>query len=306
MNHAEEEIVDFVSSRRLVFVTSSLSAQEGLRKVRIAYPSNTICCLPLFGALKWKVFEENGLQAEIIQVRSQLAYPAMSSGEVPYVAGVGPASVSATLRGMQSKSRLVRHRRADLLADRPPEFQNVKDLRNKKIALTGLGGTSHVALQISLEAVGENPKNFVYIGMGGAQLLPALESGTVEAALFSPPMLYFAKKKGFRELLDVGSRAKMPLGGLTVMNSTIRNRSDELKRVIKSMQAAKQEILKSKEKSVAMIASFLTSGSRRGGRYLSGLPKNGQRQRRANTRGHRSDHKVPPGRGPIHGSKGNV
>src|SRR2546430_4027487 len=45
--------------------------------------------------------------------------------------------------------------------------------------------------------------------------------------------------------------------GLTVMNSTIRNRADELKRVIKSMQAAKQEILKSKEKSVAMIASFL-------------------------------------------------
>jgi ABC-type nitrate/sulfonate/bicarbonate transport system substrate-binding protein len=114
-----------------------------------------------------------------------------------------------------------------------------------------------VALQVALEAVGENPKNFVYIGIGGAQLLPALESGTVEAALLSPPMLYFAKKKGFRELLDAGSHAKMPLGGLTAMNSTIRNRGDELKRVIKSMQSAKQEILKSKEKSVAMIASFL-------------------------------------------------
>jgi hypothetical protein len=70
-------------------------------------------------------------------------------------------------------------------------------------------------------------------------------------------MLYFAKKKGFRELLDVGSRAKMPLGGLTVMVSTIRNRADELKRVIKSLQSAKQEILKSKEKSVALTASFL-------------------------------------------------
>jgi ABC-type nitrate/sulfonate/bicarbonate transport system substrate-binding protein len=240
-----------------LLITSSLAAQEGLKKVRIAYPSNTICCLPLFGALKWKVFEENGLQAEIIQVRSQLAYPAMSSGEVPYVAGVGPASISATLRGMQSKAVWFATEELIYSLIARPDFHNVKDLRNKKIALTGLGGTSHVALQISLEAVGENQKNFVYIGMGGAQLLPALESGTVEAALLSPPMLYFAKKKGFRELLDVGSRAKMPLGGLTVMNSTIRNRADELKRVIKSMQAAKQEILKSKEKSVAMIASFL-------------------------------------------------
>lgn len=238
-------------------VPSSVAAQEGLKKVRIAYPSNTICCLPLFGALQWKIFEANGLQAEIIQVRSQLAYPAMSSGEVPYVAGVGPASVSATLRGMPSRAVWFATEELIYSLIARPDFHNVKDLRNKKIALTGLGGTSHVSLQIALESVGESPKNFVYLGMGGTQLLPALESGTVDAALLSPPMLYFAKKKGFRELLDVGPRAKMPLGGLTVMVSTIRNRADELKRVIKSLQSAKQEILRSKEKSVAMIASFL-------------------------------------------------
>jgi ABC-type nitrate/sulfonate/bicarbonate transport system substrate-binding protein len=40
-----------------------------------------------------------------------------------------------------------------------PELANIRDLRNKKIGLTGLGGTSDVALQIALEAMGENPKN---------------------------------------------------------------------------------------------------------------------------------------------------
>jgi NitT/TauT family transport system substrate-binding protein len=234
-----------------------LSAQEGAKKIRIAYPDNTICCLPLLAALQWKVFEANGLQAEIIQVRSQIAYPALSSGEVQYVAGVGPASVSATLRGMPSRAVWFATDELIYSLMARPEIQQVKDLRNRKIALTGLGGTSHVALQIALDAVGENPKNFVYLGMGGSQLLPALESGTVDAALLSPPMLYFAKKKGFRELLDVGSRAKMPLGGLTVMLATARNRADELKRVVKSLQAAKQEILRSREKSVALTSSFL-------------------------------------------------
>jgi len=240
-----------------LLLASSLPAQEGLRKIRVAYPDNTICCLPLLAALQWKVFETNGLQAEIIQVRSQIAYPALSSGEVQYVAGVGPASVSATLRGMPSRAVWFATDELIYSLMARPDFQNVKDLRNKKVALTGLGGTSHVALQIALDAVGENPKNFVYLGMGGSQLLPALESGTVDAALLSPPMLYFAKKKGFRELLDVGSRAKMPLGGLTVMLATLRNRADELKRVIKSLQAAKQEILRSREKSVALTSSFL-------------------------------------------------
>jgi NitT/TauT family transport system substrate-binding protein len=241
----------------MFLITSSSAAQEALKKVRISYPSNTICCLPLFGALQWKFFEANGLQAEIIQVRSQIAYPALTSGEVQYVAGVGPASVSATLRGMQSRAVWFATEELIYSLMARSDFQNVKDLRNKKIALTGIGGTSHVSLQIALDSMGENAKNFIYLGMGGTQLLPALESGTVEAALLSPPMLYFAKKKGFKELLDVGSRVKMPLGGLTVMLSTVRTRPDELKRVIKSMQSAKQEILRSKERSVALISSFL-------------------------------------------------
>ena len=240
----------------LVFVPLA-RAQEGLRKVRIGYPDNTICCLPLFAALQWKVFEANGLQVEIIQVRSQLAYPALSSGEVQYVAGVGPSSVSATLRGMPSRAVWFATDELIYSLMARPNLQNLRDLRNKKIALTGLGGTSHVALQVALESVGENPKNFVYIGLGGSQQLPALEAGTVDAALLSPPGLYFAKKRGFRDVLDVGSRVKMPLGGLTVMVTTIRNRADELKRVVKSLQAAKQEILKSREKSVALTSSFL-------------------------------------------------
>jgi ABC-type nitrate/sulfonate/bicarbonate transport system substrate-binding protein len=254
---AGKELSSFAALIASLLFASFVAAQEAQKKVRIAYPSNTICCLPLFGALKWKIFEANGLQAEIIQIRSQLAYPAMASGEVHYVAGVGPASISATLRGMPSRAVWFATEELIYSLMARPEFQNLRDLRNKKVALTGIGGTSHVSLQIALESVGESPKNFVYIGMGGTQLLPALESAAVEAALLSPPMLYFAKKKGFKELLDVGSRAKMPLGGLTVMLSTIRNRADELKRVIRSLQSAKQEILRSREKSVALIASFL-------------------------------------------------
>ena len=240
-----------------LLITASLPAQEGLKKIRIAYPDNTICCLPLIAAQQWKVFEANGLQGEIIQIRSQIAYPALSSGEVQYVAGVGPASVSATLRGMPSRAVWFATEELIYSLVARPEFHSVKDLRNKKIGLTGIGGTSQVALHVALEAVGENPKNFVYIGLGGSQQLPALEAGTIEAALLSPPALYFAKKRGFRDVLDVGSRVKMPLGGLTVMVSTLRGRPDEVKRVIKSLQAAKQEILKSREKSISLTSSFL-------------------------------------------------
>jgi NitT/TauT family transport system substrate-binding protein len=250
-------IAAFVLLVAFFTLSSSLSAQEGSKRIRIAYPSNSICCLPLFAARQWKIFEENGLQVEIIQVRSQVGNVALAGGEIQYFAGVGPASVSATLRGMASRAIWFSSDQLIYSLIARPEFRNLKDLRNKKIGLTGLGGTMHVALQIALESAGENPKSFVYLSLSAAQLLPAVEAGAIDAAVFSPPFVSFAQKKGLKDVFDVGSRVKMPLGGLTTLLTTIQNRPDELRRVIRSLQTARQEILKSKEKSAAMIADFL-------------------------------------------------
>ena len=65
----------------------------------------------------------------------------------------------------------------------------------------------------------KNPKNFLYVSITAAPLMAALESGVVDAALMSPPYDFYAKKKGFREVLNAGSYARMPFGGLTVMLS---------------------------------------------------------------------------------------
>ena len=129
----------------------------------------------------------------------------------------------------------------------------MKELRGKRIGVTGLGGTSEVALRIALEATGENPKDFVVVGLGAPQLMSALENGSIESAQLNSPLNYHAKKKGFRELLDIGAHVQMPLGGLTASSAAIQNRTGELKRVIRSLQIAKRTLLQSKEKSVDLI-----------------------------------------------------
>ncbi len=250
-------ISSFIALAGCFLVLFSVAAQERPKKIRITYPTESIAVLPLFAALSWKAFEPNDLQAEIIQARSQVANAVLASGEVGYFAGVGPASISATLRGLPSRAIWFATDELIYTLIARPEFRTVKDLRNKKIGLTGLGGTSHVALQIALESAGENPKNFVYLSITAAQLPAALETGAVDAALLSPPLDVYAKKKGYRDLLDVGSHAKMPFGGLTTMVSTLRTRPEEVKKVIRTLQSTKQEMLKSKEKTVDLISSFL-------------------------------------------------
>jgi ABC-type nitrate/sulfonate/bicarbonate transport system substrate-binding protein len=228
-------------------------AQEARSKIRISYPNTSICCLALFAAQQWKILEQNGLEVESIQMRSQAANSALASGDIHYVAGVGPNSVAATLRGLPSKAVWFASEQLIYSVMARPEFKSLKELRGKRIGITGLGGTSDVALRIALEAVGENPKDFILIALGNPQLMSGLETGAIESAQLNSPLNYQAKKKGFRELLDIGAHVQMPLGGLTASMTAIQSRPGELKRVLLSLQMAKRALLQSKEKTVDLI-----------------------------------------------------
>ena len=189
-------------------------------------------------------------------MRPQVANAAMVAGEVHYFAGVGPNSVAATLRGMASRAVWFASDQLIYSLIARPEFKNLKDLRTKRIAVGGLGDTTEVSLRIGLEAAGENARDFVILGVGNPNLLSALESGSVDAALLNPPLLYYAKRKGFRDLLDIGAHVKMPLGGLTTMMSTLQNRSSETHRLMRAMQSAKRALLQSREKSIDIVMRY--------------------------------------------------
>ena len=248
-----DTVAALTAASLLVVFASFGFAQETKAKIRISYPNTSICCLALFAAQQWKIFEQNGLDVESIQMRSQAANSALASGDIHYVAGVGPNSVAATLRGIPSKAVWFASERLIYSVMVRPDLKSLKDLRGKRIGITGLGGTSDVALRIALEAVGENFKDFTIIALGAPQLMSGLESGAIEAAQLNSPFIYHAKKKGFREVLDIGAYVQMPLGGLTASAAAIQNRSVELKRVLRSLQTAKKMLLQSKEKGIDLI-----------------------------------------------------
>jgi ABC-type nitrate/sulfonate/bicarbonate transport system substrate-binding protein len=140
-----------------------------------------------------------------------------------------------------------------------PQFKTLESLKGRKIAITGLGGTVHVAFNLAMEKAGANPKDYVLVSIPGQQIqqLISLESGYVDAALLSPPVTFGAQKKGFNKVYDVGASVDMPGGGLTTLAKTIQERPAETKNVIRSLQAAKDEIKKSKPKTLDLIVKLL-------------------------------------------------
>ena len=92
-------------------------AQDKLTRVRIAYPSGGICCLALYGGIQWKIFEENGLHVEIVQIRSQIGNMALMANEIQYFSGVGPGFGERNFARHAVARRLVRVGSVDLFFD---------------------------------------------------------------------------------------------------------------------------------------------------------------------------------------------
>jgi len=256
-------------------------AQERRVKTRISNAAFTMTALPLLAARDWGTFLQNGIDPEIILMNSSLVPPALVQGDIDYQAGVGPASVNATLSGFPTRAIWFSTERISYWLMARPQYKTMESLRGKKIAISGLGGTIHVAYLMALEKLGLNPKDYVLVAIPGqqVQLLYSLESGFVDAAILSPPVTFGAFKKGFPKLVDVGALVEMPGGGLTALAKTIQDRPAETRRVIRSLQAAKDEIRKSKPRTVDLIVRLLRmdkeSASATYDEYLTTLSRTG-------------------------------
>jgi ABC-type nitrate/sulfonate/bicarbonate transport system substrate-binding protein len=231
-------------------------AQER-RKIRISNATLSYSALPLVAAREWKFFQEQGLDVEIILMRSAAAAAALVSGDLDYQSGIGPASISATLSGVDARALWSSTNRITYWLMTKPQYKSIQELRNKKIGVSGLGGTSHVAMTVALEKSGLSSKDYVAVSVPGGNLVQSLDSGFVDAATLNPPTMFFAQRRGFVRLLDVGSLVEMASGGLTAMNRTIKIRPDEVKRVIRALQLGKRAMLKSREKTLDLITSVL-------------------------------------------------
>jgi len=240
------------------WLSGPANAQNPPTKIRFSNSAMSVTSLALLAAREWKLFQERGLDVEIILMSPAIAVPAMISGEVDYFAGVGPGVVSASLSGMPFRAVWVSSDKVSYSLVAHAKFKTLQDLKGKKIGVTGsLGATNHVSLVIALEKLGMAPKEFNILALPPQEMLRSLESGFLDAASLNPPTLFMAQKKGFPSILDIGSLVEMPGGGLTVLAKDIKAKPDEVKRVIRAMQGAKEIMRKSKEKSVELMTRIL-------------------------------------------------
>jgi NitT/TauT family transport system substrate-binding protein len=240
----------FVTACLGLNLSISASAQE---RVRLALSVRNVVFLPFYYAKDTKIFERHGLNVEIVQMRSDLQLAGVASGEVDYTPSIGPAG-AAFANGMPLKALAVLYHAPLFSLVTPASVAGAKDLECKKVAVSRIGSESHRYGSLMIESGGADPKKVTFIQTGSTTVsLTAIQQGSVNAAVLSPPFTGIMAEKGFKILARSRSLAEAPWLGLVAHRQKVAQQPEQVRNVLRSMRDVTAVIRRDKPAVVSYI-----------------------------------------------------
>jgi NitT/TauT family transport system substrate-binding protein len=226
-------------------------------KIRISVTNPNMSFLPSRVALKKGFFKDEGLDVEIIRMNVPNIITALVTGDIGYTLLFGSV-VRGALRGMPMRAlaSLLDGSTHALVAR--PEYKSGKELKGKTVGIGNFGGTDEVAGRMMLKSFGldtEKDLRFVALGPDRARLA-GLKEGLVDVAVIAPPGDALGRQMGFNVLLRAYEVFSFPFIGIGANLKTIKDKPDEVKKVVKAMVRANRFIREDKEGAVRILMEW--------------------------------------------------
>jgi len=178
-------------------------AQGEARTVNVAVPTLNMVVIAFTAAKEKGYYQEEGLEVEIIWMSAPVAAQALIGGNVEF-STVSGAALPAILRGAPLRFLFTTYNRPMFWLYAKPEISDIKGLRGKKVAVSGIGsGPAHLLIEILKKHGLEGGRDVALLGLGvQPNQYAALLSGSVDAAMMAPPYNVMLKEAGFYELVS--------------------------------------------------------------------------------------------------------
>lgn len=179
-------------------------------KVNVGY-TPSLCQAPIFVAYEKGYFKEAGLDPELIKVDGATANEALGSNKVDAEITLISKTIHPLQNGLPIKGTTGVHFGCVRAITRPDSgIKDVKDLKGKRIGVSGLADTGTIVIQRALkhEGVGVTPDNMEvdFVVVDRNSLPQALSSGQVDAIVMTDPVGYIAQKQyGYVPVLDTAT-----------------------------------------------------------------------------------------------------
>jgi NitT/TauT family transport system substrate-binding protein len=195
--------------------------------------------LPFAIAEEKGFFKSEGLNTVIVIMQNQVVVNGVVTRNVDY-GGTFSNFVGAALAGLPVRIVMSAMDGSDHFLVTSANVKRIEDLKGKTFGISSFGGTPHSEAIMILRKYGMNPeKDVTFLQIGGsASRYTALESGAVQAVMLVPPFNNFARKRGFNQLIGFNDVMNIPLGGLTVHTQKMKEKPDEIVKMIKAVLRA--------------------------------------------------------------------
>ena len=228
-------------------------AQE---RVTLAIPVHALSQLPAYVGSRFGLFREEGLDVQLIQMRTALVGAALISRDLDFGTAADTMLRAATT-GLPVKVIAFGGVKPALALNVRPEIKRIEDLKGKMISVSSRGSTTDIVARDIVRHFGLNPDTDIVTMPLGSQTnqLAALKTNAVQAALFTPPYDAIAERDGLRVFAWAGDILKDQLqAGLATSDQKIRANPDQVRRMVRGFVKSLVYLQREKTKVAQLIA----------------------------------------------------
>ena len=246
----------------LLFLLPTWCLTDAADKIRLAVPDvgGQFITYPL--AQKIGLLRQEGIDAEIVLIRGNAALAALMGGDIDYTVGI-PQGIRGALAGLPLKIVACFEPSSTLLLLGHARVKTLSDLAGKTIAVGAVGGAPTRIARMILKQAKLNPdKEIKFLSVGAAQArLALMKQGLADAAMVPPPFDVEGKKLGYSVLARTHELLSFPQSGLTIHAKRLKDKPDEIKRMIKAGIKANGYIRSNRDGTIKFLMDWQRAGA---------------------------------------------
>src|SRR6266850_5507216 len=192
----------FVSTVICLAMATQLRAAD---RVRVGLSALSLANSPLWVAEEKGLFKKNGIEAEIILVGggASRSVSSLLAGDLQFATTGGGAAISAALGGADVVMIAAGNNKGVQRLIVRSDIKTPEAIKAKRIGVTGLGSSGHLALLLMLRKWGIAPEEIQILQVGASPVMViSLQKGGLDGAMLQDPSFFVAEDTGFKTLGD--------------------------------------------------------------------------------------------------------
>jgi NitT/TauT family transport system substrate-binding protein len=247
-------------------VAPPASAPAAPLPVRAAFTSFSASAAPWWMALEGGYFREQGLDVSLVQVAAGATLlAALQNGDLEVVFSGGPSLVLGNVEGLETMIVGSTSNGLDIIVFVRPELQTLDDVRGKTIGAGRPKSITDIAVRLGFQRAGLRPDEDFFVGVTGGlpESLAALQIGSIDGAALNVPMVFEARRQGYRQILSLSDLAiPFTTSAVGATKKTIAQRAEIFEPFLRALAQGVSRLKTDRDAAIDVLGKYNQSDDR--------------------------------------------